>query len=568
MKNGLPFVCLVLVFFSAVVFAADIPDNVTLSAGETTLLVDWNGDSESDNYFVYWGTSSGNLDNRATVDDSVTKYTISGLTPSTTYYVAVSSNENSEESDLSVVISATTSAEASIPATPTGFFITGLNAVTETSAAFKWDQSPAEDLDYYNLYYGTSAGSYTTVLEAADGDESYFNVTGLETATRYYFSLTAVDISGNESEAADEVVVDTKEDRLAPFPPAGVSGGLEGDRSIQVNVGNSNQGMADFSGTILYYGTTAGALDEQVDLGGSFTYTLDDLPVGSVWYFSASAYDTSGNESTRTLEISVTVEDTRRFLNQPEAVDGGCFITAAAGAGHLGRILVFCGFMAGVLFFFRLQRRGFKRAAVLFLCCLSVVGTAAFSRAENPPPPEIPEMPGNNIAGVSVGYFMAQESEFEDFYGEDTFPVYGFYERFLSKHFSLNLEAGFLKEKGCLLSESGTQTRIRTKLTLVPVAASLKFSLKLMPYVVGYVGAGPDYWYCQEEVDTSGPDSEIEEWIGGYHGNIGVRLYSTDKDTRGTGALVEAAYSQIDRFGDNETNIGGWSFKFGLFYHF
>jgi hypothetical protein len=177
-------------------------------------------------------------------------------------------------------------------------------------------------------------------------------------------------------------------------------------------------------------------------------------------------------------------------------------------------------------------------------------------------------MPGNNLAGVSVGYSIASESDFADYYGDNTFPVYGFYERFFSEHFSLGFESGFMKEKGYLLTESGDETKIRSKITLVPVSSSIKFNMKILPFVVGYIGAGPDYWYCQEETDEKDIHPEVEEWVGGYHASAGIRLYNTDKSFKGTGALLESTYSRIDRFGDNNTDIGGWAFKFGIFYHF
>ena len=553
-----------ILFFCSAALAADVPSNVTLTATETSVKVDWNGDTDADNYFVYWGTSPGNLDNRVTVDDSQTDYTITELDAGTTYYVAVSSNDNSQESDLSSVKSITTSSDTGVPEIPTGFTITGLNAVMENSAAFQWNQNTETDLDHYNVYYGTASGLYTTVLEAVDADASYFNITGLQGGARYYFTITAFDVSGNESAKADEVIVDTLPDTRAPNPPAGISGVLNSANSITVTVADGNQKMADFSGTVLYYGNTPGALTEQKDLESGFSYTLTDLPIGSVWYFSAAAYDARDNESARTAEISVIVEETFRFLNQPEDFDGGCFVRSAAEPADQAATPA-VPFMAGIGIFliilFRLRGRRNSLNA-LFLSFFLILVAAGDCRAE------APEMPGNNILGVSAGYFLPLESDFKDYYGEDTFPVYGFYERFFSEFISIDLEAGFLKEKGVLLTRSGEETRIRTKLTLVPVSASVNFNMTLMPYVVGYVGAGPDYWYCQEEVDESAAYDEIEEWTGGFHGKIGVRLYNTDPSVVGTGALLEAGYSQIDRFGDNDTDIGGWSFKFGLFYHF
>jgi hypothetical protein len=301
-----------------------------------------------------------------------------------------------------------------------------------------------------------------------------------------------------------------------------------------------------------------------VDLGNSFSYVLSDLPMGSTWYFAASAYDFSGNESAATAEISVTIEETLRFLNQPADFDGGCFIdTSAKDAGLPVQFLIL---MIGALILL-LNRNGFlKYFRIAFLSSLFVMSSIGISNAQMPE--MTPEMPGNNIFGVSAGYFVPLESDFKDYYNKDMIPVYGFYERFISQYVSINLESGFLKEKGHLLTTSGDKTNINSKITLVPVSASLNFNMKILPYVVGYIGVGPDYWYCQEKTDNEVDHPEIKEWVGGYHGKIGVRLYNTDEKFMGTGALLESSYSQIDRFGGNNTDIGGWAFKFGLFYHF
>ncbi|MDO9264800.1 MAG: hypothetical protein Q7U02_12605, partial [Desulfosalsimonadaceae bacterium] len=68
--------------------------------------------------------------------------------------------------------------------------------------------------------------------------------------------------------------------------------------------------------------------------------------------------------------------------------------------------------------------------------------------------------------------------------------------------------------------------------------------------------------------DVAAVYPEIEEWVGGCHGKAGVKLYNTDDTYKNTGAIIETSYSWIDRFGGNDTDLGGWAFKFGLFYQF
>ena len=119
-----------------------------------------------------------------------------------------------------------------------------------------------------------------------------------------------------------------------------------------------------------------------------------------------------------------------------------------------------------------------------------------------------------------------------------------------------------------MLTVSGGETEIDSDFTMVPVSASLKVNKEIIPYIVGYIGIGPDYWYCREKADIQASNNETEEWVGGYHGEIGVKLYNMDKQFENTGAILECGYSVIDKFGNNDLNIGGLTVKFGLFYQF
>jgi len=329
MKLRLIFLISILLMIPQNTLAAAVPTNIILSATETTITVTWSGDSDADNYYVYWGTVSDNLDNRATVDDQLREYTITGLEFATTYYVAVSSVDNSDESDKSDVESISTLKDTGVPSTPSGFSITSINDIGENSVKLKWNQNTESDIDHYNIYYRTASGIVDTSVEADDSDSSSFTVFALISSVRYYFSITAVDTSDNESDKSDELIIDTLEDNLSPNRPAGISGVLSGSHSVTISISDGNSQMADFTGNIIYYGTVAGELDNHLDIGNSFSYVIDDLPIGATGYFAASSYDFSGNESEKTEEISVTVEATQRFLDDPDDFDGGCFISAS-----------------------------------------------------------------------------------------------------------------------------------------------------------------------------------------------------------------------------------------------
>lgn len=497
---------------STVCVAADVPTNVQLTADMDSITVTWTGDSEADSFNVYWGTESNQLDNKQNVlDTGDDTHTITGLDSKTTYFVAVSSIDNGLESSQSTARSVTTEGDTEAPATPTGLDVTAPDDITATSVSLEWNENTEDDFASYTLYYRTAANTVTNLSVDAETR----TVTGLSAATRYFFSITAKDNDGNESVKSPELIVDTLVDVLPPFPPESVSAALSDSMTVTVKIQSGNTNMADFTGHILYYGQSPEQLDNQIDIGTALTHDFVGLPENTTWYFSATAYDFSGNESTRAEVASVIIEETETFLNRSDdEIDGGCFI---------GSLLK----------------------------------------------PEIYDVTENrNKIGISSGYYHPAESDFEDFYDHETYPVFLFYERGLFRYLSVDLKAGFLKESGNLRTVSGAPTEIDSDLTLVPVSASLNLNFPIIPYVWGFVGIGPDYWYYEEETDASGVDNDSSDWVGGYHGRTGLWLYNRDPDFKNWGGLIEVDYSRIDRFGDNKTDIGGWLFLLGLFYSF
>lgn len=62
--------------------------------------------------------------------------------------------------------------------------------------------------------------------------------------------------------------------------------------------------LNDLAGYRIYYGTNTGSYTSSVDIGPSTTCVIDDLATGSTYYFVVTSYDSSGNESELSNEIS------------------------------------------------------------------------------------------------------------------------------------------------------------------------------------------------------------------------------------------------------------------------
>lgn len=82
------------------------------------------------------------------------------------------------------------------------------------SITVSWNRNTEPDLAGYKVYYGTSSGHHSEVIDV--GLVTRWVVDGLQPTTKYYFVVTAYDSSGNESEPSEEVSAVT----LDRTPPA------------------------------------------------------------------------------------------------------------------------------------------------------------------------------------------------------------------------------------------------------------------------------------------------------------------------------------------------------------
>jgi len=139
--------------------------------------------------------------------------TVTGLTPSTTYWFAIkTADEVPNWSAISNIVTVTTPAapDAVRPAPVTNLAITGM---TESTAALAWtavgDDSLTGTATSYDLRYSTSpitAANWASATQVsgepapgASGAAQGMTVTGLTRQTHYYFALKVLDESGNPS---------------------------------------------------------------------------------------------------------------------------------------------------------------------------------------------------------------------------------------------------------------------------------------------------------------------------------------------------------------------------------
>ena len=71
------------------------------------------------------------------------------------------------------------------------------------SVTLRWQANQEPDISSYNVYYGTESRSYGLPIPA--GNVTSYTVENLREGSTYFFSITAVDTSGNESGYSEEL---------------------------------------------------------------------------------------------------------------------------------------------------------------------------------------------------------------------------------------------------------------------------------------------------------------------------------------------------------------------------
>ncbi len=83
-----------------------------------------------------------------------------------------------------------------------------------------------------------------------------------------------------------------------------------GQQSDVVKLGWDANTESDLAGYKIYTGTVSGTYTNIIDVHNVTEFTIPNLTVDTTYFFAATAYDSSGNESGYSNEISYLVVDT------------------------------------------------------------------------------------------------------------------------------------------------------------------------------------------------------------------------------------------------------------------
>ncbi len=299
-----------------------IPANLTATAGDTEILLDWDDNSEPNlaGYKLFRAETSGGpyaLLNATLLPTS--DYVDTGLNNGTTYYyVVLARDTGGNESPVS--------SEASVapidfpPAAPTGVTATA----AENGADLAWNANSEADLRDYCIYQSeTSGGPYE---EVDCDDTTHWYMRGLANGVTYYWVITATDVGSNESDYSVEV--SATPDNI--YPPDPTSGLVAEARYLSVFLDWDDNEEADLDEYKIYQAQTQGGPWTEIDATDESEFLVSGLTGGVTYYFYVSAVDTAGNESDHDDEVSAIPTD-----DAPPAAPTGLVATAGDGIVYL-----------------------------------------------------------------------------------------------------------------------------------------------------------------------------------------------------------------------------------------
>ncbi|MFO8008211.1 MAG: hypothetical protein R6V05_10795, partial [Candidatus Brocadiia bacterium] len=185
------------------------------------------------------------------------------------------------------------------PAAPTNLSAT---MAGPTQIDLDWDDNAEPDLDSYNVYRSTTAGGpYGQV--ASDVGSSAYSDSGLTCETAYYYVVTAVDTSQNESAYSNEASATTDTcDTTPPAAPTNLTATAVSESQIDLDWDDNTE--TDLDSYNVYRDTV------QIATGvASSSYSDTGLSPSTQYCYTVTAVDTSSNESAESNQACATTQE-------------------------------------------------------------------------------------------------------------------------------------------------------------------------------------------------------------------------------------------------------------------
>ena len=269
-------------------------------------------------------------------------FAVTGLIASTSYSLTVSAYDAaSNNSTLSGALSVTTlvAPDTVAPTVPTNLFSANL---TTTTFTLNWTPSTdAIGVTGYNIFNG--------VVKIGTSVTTSFDVTGLQAATTYTFTVTAFDSAGNNSSNSTglSVITLTIPDTTAPSIPTNLSASTISATSLQLSWLASTDNVNVLNYKIFQNGSLIGTTV-------STSLLINNLNIGTTYNFTVSAIDAAGNNSALSTTLPVTTSNITFTVTSSNEINGSIsplgIVTVNSGSSKTYNISPAVGFEIDSIF--------------------------------------------------------------------------------------------------------------------------------------------------------------------------------------------------------------------------
>ncbi|TKB96248.1 LamG-like jellyroll fold domain-containing protein [Pedobacter cryophilus] len=182
------------------------PSNITFNATSvelpspaSTIVVNWNDNSNNENNFVIERSLNGTTFTQiAQVGANVITYTDLNLVPNTKYYYRLKAVNSTESSSYSAVSSVTTPPIPTAPTKASGANpINGFNFVELSSGNLSLKWTGSSNTTTYEVYFGTTASNLTKLGDVAYTAAPTYLVNGLASGSTYFWRIDALNNKGS-----------------------------------------------------------------------------------------------------------------------------------------------------------------------------------------------------------------------------------------------------------------------------------------------------------------------------------------------------------------------------------
>jgi fibronectin type 3 domain-containing protein len=188
--------------------------------------------------------------------------------------------------------------DAAAPAAPTGLEATAGDA----TVSLNWNNSGEGDLAGYYVYRSTNPGPpYNRLNSTPITNSDYIDNTVTNSIT-YYYVVTAIDTSLNESVYSSEVSATAAAGDTPPAAPTGLTV-IPGEANVPLDWNDSNE--IDLSGYNVYRSETSGNGYSKLNgwLLSDSNYVDNITTHDTIYYYVVTAVDTNSKESDYSSEV-------------------------------------------------------------------------------------------------------------------------------------------------------------------------------------------------------------------------------------------------------------------------